>query len=86
MDTKLTLKLDSEVIEMAKIYAAGQKRSLSKIIENYLKIIAKPEKTVEEDDIFKVSPYIKSLTRHMNIPSDYDYKKDYADYLAKKYS
>jgi predicted HicB family RNase H-like nuclease len=37
MDAKLTLKLDKAVIEKAKIYAASHKKSLSGLIENYLK-------------------------------------------------
>lgn len=36
MDKKLTLKLDSHVIEKAKEYAASQNRSLSGLIESYL--------------------------------------------------
>ncbi len=85
MNTKLTLKLDSEVIEKAKIYASSQKRSLSKIIENYLKLISQPEKPKTEDDIFQISPYVKSLTRPGLTPSDFDYKKEYAEYLNEKY-
>jgi len=37
MDTKLTLKLDKEVIELAKIYVKEQGTSLSKFIEDYLR-------------------------------------------------
>ena len=36
MDTKLTLKLNQEIIEKAKNYAAEKKLSLSRLIENYL--------------------------------------------------
>ena len=36
MDTKLTLKLNQEIIEKAKSYAAHNKTSLSKIVEDYL--------------------------------------------------
>ncbi|MEN8157004.1 MAG: DUF6364 family protein, partial [Bacteroidota bacterium] len=39
MDAKLTLKLDKYVIEKAKEYAASHKRSLSRMIESYLKSI-----------------------------------------------
>ena len=39
MDTKLTLKLDADIIEKAKIYAAESNTSLSKLIENYLSAI-----------------------------------------------
>jgi len=41
MNTKLTLTIDQEIIEKAKQYAKGKNRSLSDIIENYLKTLTK---------------------------------------------
>ena len=41
MTTKLTLSLDKEVIESAKEYAKSQGRSLSNVIEEYLKLVTK---------------------------------------------
>ncbi len=38
MDTKLTLKLDKLVIDKAKEYASSHKRSLSRMIESYLRL------------------------------------------------
>ena len=81
MDTKLTLKLDQEIIEKAKHYAAEKKMSLSRIIENYLNSLT-AEKT--NDDI-QISPFVKSLSSGIIIPADYDYKKDRADYLEQKH-
>ncbi|WPR71222.1 DUF6364 family protein [Flavobacterium sp. NG2] len=81
MDTKLTLKLDQEVIEKAKHYAAEKKVSLSRIIENYLNSLTS-EKTT--DDI-QISPFVKSLSSGIKIPADYDYKKDRAEYLDQKH-
>ena len=43
MLTKLTLSIDDEVISKAKIYANRKKRSLSKIVEEYLKNLASVE-------------------------------------------
>ena len=43
MDTKLTLRLDKEIIERAKEYANKNNISLSKIIESYLDAITKGE-------------------------------------------
>lgn len=37
MNTKLSLSLDTELIEKAKTYAKSKKLSLSQLIENYLK-------------------------------------------------
>lgn len=80
MDTKLTLKLEQSVIEKAKDYAKRQKTSLSRLIENYLLDIT-DEKATQE----KITPLVRSLSGIIDLPNDYDHKKDYTDYLAKKY-
>ena len=41
MNSKLTLKLDQETIELAKEYAKDKNTSLSKMIENYLRLIVR---------------------------------------------
>jgi hypothetical protein len=85
MDTKLTLKLDKNVIEKAKIYAAQQKRSLSDVVENYLKAVTSMEKTDANDEI-KISEFVKSISiGNGEIPADFDYKKARQDYLIEKY-
>lgn len=81
MDTKLTLKLNQEVIKKAKHYAAEKKISLSRMIENYLNSLTS-DKT--NDDI-QISSFVKSLSSGIEIPADYDYKKDRADYLEEKH-
>lgn len=81
MDTKLTLKLDQEIIEKAKQYASEKKISLSRIVENYLNSLTSDK---ENNDI-QISPFVKSLSSGIEIPADYDYKKDRADYLEQKY-
>ncbi|TXE12244.1 DUF6364 family protein [Algoriphagus aquimarinus] len=81
MDTKLTLKLDQEVIEKAKLFASERKLSLSRLIENYLNSLTSNQPTGE----LEISPFVKSLSSGVEIPADYDYKKDRADYLDRKY-
>jgi len=81
MDTKLTLKLNQEIIEKAKQYASEKKLSLSRLIENYLNSLTS-EKSSNE---LQISPFVKSLSSGVKIPADYDYKKDRADYLDEKY-
>lgn len=44
MNTKLTLTIEQEIIKKAKVYAEEKNRSLSDIIENYLKILTKEER------------------------------------------
>ena len=84
MDTKLTLKLDKFVIDKAKEYASLHKRSLSRIIESYLKSLIDKDSPDSDDDI-EISPFIKSLRTGVKIPADFDYKKSYSDYLSEKY-
>lgn len=81
MDTKLTLKLDQEIIEKAKKYASEKKTSLSRIIENYLNSLTSDK--INND--IEISPFVKSLSSRITIPADYDYKKDRANYLEGKY-
>ncbi len=80
MDSKLTLKLKKSVIEQAKVYAAEKKISLSRLIESYLQAI-----TSEEKPDFEISPFVRSMMTKTDIPADYDYKKDYYNYLDEKY-
>lgn len=84
MDAKLTLKLDKLVIDKAKDYASSQKRSLSRLIESYLKSLVDTDNIETKDDI-EISPFVKSLQTGVKIPSDFDYKEAYSDYLAEKY-
>lgn len=81
MDSKLTLKLNQEVIEKAKAYASNKKLSLSRLIENYLNSLTSDQSS----DEVGISPFVKSLSSGVKIRADYDYKKDRADYLDKKH-
>lgn len=80
MDTKLTLKLDTDIIERAKSYAKTKNISLSKLIENHLDFLTGSEEKIA------VTPFVKSLSGTIMLPSDYDYKEKYKDHLSKKYT
>jgi hypothetical protein len=82
METKLTLRLSDNVIERAKNYARSHKISLSKIIETYLDSITK-----QKEDMKKISitPLVESLSGVIDLPADFDYKKEYRDYIDEKY-
>lgn len=84
MDAKLTIKLNKNVINMAKDYASIQKRSLSRIIESYLNSLVSHTNSFPEDEI-QISEFIKSMSSGVQIPIDIDTKKEYSDYLSKKY-
>lgn len=83
MDSKLTLKLNENVIERAKTYASNKKVSLSRLIENYLDSI-----TREQSDDFEISPFVKSISSGKSVPADLDWKtlrNDYMNDLDKKH-
>ena len=85
MDTKLTLKLDKNVIEKAKIYAAEHKHSLSFMVENYLKAVTSMKKAETNDEI-KISDFVKSIAiEGVNLPEDFNYKKEIQEILSQKY-
>ena len=82
METKLTLRLNDNVIDRAKSYARIHKISLSKMIENYLDSVTKQK--VKENNT-TITPLVESLSGVIDLPSDFDYKADYQNYLEDKY-
>jgi catalase (peroxidase I) len=78
MEVKLTLKLDKSIIQSAKAYAEQNDRSLSRIVEDYFKIITsdiKPKK--------QYSPLVEELS---GVISEQDFiNADYVTYLEAKY-
>lgn len=82
METKLTLRLNGEIIERAKVYAQSNKISLSKMVEAYLDSVT-TNKVDEENEI--ITPLVESLSGVIDLPSDFDYKKEYRGYLEQKY-
>jgi predicted CopG family antitoxin len=80
MNTKLTLTIEQEIINKAKKFAKENNRSLSDIIENYLKFLIADKKTK------KINPIVDSLKGSFKLPNeDIDYKKELNENLAKKY-
>ena len=67
MTTKLTLTIDDSVIDAAKAYARNSGKSLSGIVENYLKSIA-----VVEDTVTKLSPKVAKLLGAVKLPADFN--------------
>lgn len=81
MNTKLTLTIEQSIIQKAKRYARERERSLSDLIENYLKALTN-EKEIDDEDL---SPTVKQLRGSFKLPKDFDYKKELTDALVKKY-
>ncbi|MEM1120773.1 MAG: DUF6364 family protein [Bacteroidota bacterium] len=83
MSAKLTLTVDKAVIEAAKKYAKTNGRSLSNIIEEYLKSLVQRK---EKENTFEVSPLVRSLYGSVKpIPESNSYKALLSEELAKKY-
>ncbi len=76
----MTLRLDKKVIDRAKEYAHLHKISLSAMVETYLDSV-----TRKKSNEIEITPLVESLSGVIKLPVDFDYKKDYTDYLAGKY-
>lgn len=81
MNTKLTLTIEQSVIDDAKKYAKSKGRSLSDLIENYLKVMIKENNTKVIDS----TPIVSSLRGAFKAPKDLDYKKELSKRLSEKY-
>jgi two-component SAPR family response regulator len=82
MNKKLTLTIEQKIIQKAKKYAKDKNRSLSNIIENYLKILTKEEKA---ENLEKLNPVVKSLKGSFKMSKNMDYKKELKKRLEEKY-
>lgn len=80
MTTKLTLTIEKDVIETAKSYAQKKGRSLSGLVENYLKSLSG-----DENEAGNLSPKVKRLLGAIKLPDDFDYKENLGDEIEKKY-
>lgn len=82
MDTKLTLKLDKNTISKMKLYAKDHDTSLSQLVENFFESMAvySAKKTTP-----KLTHRVRELTGIIKLKKGYNRKKDYADYLTRKY-
>lgn len=80
MNTKLTLTIEKSVIERAKRYASKRERSLSDLVESYLKVLT-GDSTNSDDN----TPIVKALRGTYRLPKKFDYKKELTDRLSEKY-
>jgi hypothetical protein len=80
MTTKLTLTIEERVIKTAKKYAQKKGRSLSALIENYLKALATEDSLAGE-----MTPRVRRLRGSIKLPGNFDYKKAVEESISKKY-
>lgn len=61
MNTKLTLSIDQRVIEKAKRYASDQGRSLSGIVEEYLKSLSTKNNHDKKKELTKIVSELRGV-------------------------
>lgn len=79
MLTKLTLRMDDNLIESAKEYSAQTGKSVSRIVADLFEII-KNEKLKKEEPLTPTVQSLKGILKR----EQFD-EKDYKKYLEKKY-
>ena len=81
METKLTLRIDEEIIRSAKTYAQKNRTSVSKMVSEYLRSL-----TDKGGSHYTISPIVKELSGI--IPSEIDTEElidEYHVHLQKKH-
>lgn len=82
MNTKLTLSIEEQVIESAKEYAKNQGRSLSSIVEEYLKSVSKQKRPKKS----KLHPLVEELCGSVKVSKSKPYDEIIGEALIEKYS
>jgi hypothetical protein len=80
MITKLTLTLNKQVIESAKAYAKKNGKSLSSIVESYLRSLEQTDRRKQS-----LAPEVKRLLGSVKLSKSFDYKKELQEAMVEKY-
>lgn len=79
MQTKLTLRLEEQLIEQAKAYASRTGKSLSQVVADYFRLLA-TEKKVPPASTPPITQSLRGLLRNAKID-----ETDYKRYLERKH-
>lgn len=79
MNKKLTLSLDEDIIEKAKIYASQTGRSLSSLVEDFF------ENLTEKSSSTQISAKIKRISGKIEVPTDFDWEEELRKGLEEKH-
>ena len=82
VNSKLTLKLNSDSISRAKNYSQKNKISLSAMVENFFDSLTLQK---SNDNTSSFSPLVSELSGIINLSENFDYKSDYREQLESKY-
>ena len=79
---KININADKQIITKDKKYAKNSGRSISDLIESYLKnVVSSNDKGDLEN-----SPRVKALMGSFKVPGDFEYKKELSNALNEKYN
>jgi hypothetical protein len=76
---KLTLSVDGQVVARAKRYASRRATSVSRLVEVYLDALARPA-DLPDPDVPPVTRRLRGILKGAKLR-----RKDYIDYLGRKY-
>ena len=82
MNTKLTLTIEKEVIDVAKVYAKEKGQSLSEMVENYFKILTSERGEFQERQL---SSKVRKLRGIIKVDNNLNYQEILTEELSKKY-
>jgi len=80
MNAKLTLSLDRDIIEQSKEYSRSHHKSLSKLIEGYLRQVVHGDEAAKQ-----ATPLVSRLSGVIDSTKLGNHKSEYGDYLTEKY-
>jgi len=80
MTTKLTLSIDKKIIAQSKKYAASQNRSLSNLVETYLRSIL--QNSVGPSPL---TDKVRRLKGSIKAPPGFDYKKILKEEIVRRH-
>lgn len=78
MKARLNITIDKDVLQHVKLLAEEQKTSVSELVENYFRTIAKPHKKKTFIELIKELP-------KPNIPANFNWKEEFYQAKMKKY-
>lgn len=82
MNVKLTLNLNKDIIEQAKLYAHDKNQSLSSLVQNYFLFLAEKNQV----DEIEISPVVKELSGIIKLDNDFNLREEYGSYIMEKYT
>ena len=82
METKLTLRIESDLAQTMKNYAKRKGYALSTLVENYFFALVKSEEINEAN---LTAPLASSLLGSLRAPDKADYREELVNSLTEKY-